>query len=359
MRKEYQETGTVESLIPKDPEEQKLLMKNFEIELNGLGGNFPIFNYKRPETPCMAKISFKFNGDGPLNFSLQSIPTKEENDIPAGILIHEFVKEKIDSFTITKEDDGNFMFIDYNKEQIYKNPNELYLTDQKTLHSLHKRTITLECGGILLNSDNGKILSRPFSKAIDISILGISKTCFDDKECTYTELLDGEIVCPFLFKEQLLFKPRHGPILSYELSKVIKEYLETNFPKADEFIKFCISFYFTPIFIWRTAQTIMTTKKEKEEDKYKDMEPELVLIGIRHNYTGLYFSYETLEKINKTFGLKIVKQFKNSENLKFSEIYNKEANNNESLGYICMLKNTFDIIRIGSKKFWDIRSKTI
>lgn len=151
-----------------------------------------------------------------------------------------------------------------------------------------------ECRGLIFSLD-GKLIARRLHKFFNINEkeeTQFSKIDFEKKHIIL-EKLDGSMITPIPIDNHI----RWGTKMGITDVAINAETFVAHNPSYEMFARDMINQELTPIFEW-------CSRKNKIVVDYP--QDRLVLIAVRHNKTGEYFSYEVLKKYGKEYNLDVV-----------------------------------------------------
>ena len=184
-----------------------------------------------------------------------------------------------DNFSVNYKDD--YIVVDYilNLPETFHNP------------------VEKECRGIIFYAD-GRIMSRRLHKFFNVNERAetmIENLDFSKPHCIL-EKLDGSMITKILVNGKLQWASKAGvTFLTPQIEEFVKDHPQYN--------KFCENWAacgWTPIFEW-------CSRKNKIVIDYP--EDRLVLLAVRHNLTGYYYSYENMAEWAIMNGIDVVKQY--------------------------------------------------
>jgi RNA ligase len=157
--------------------------------------------------------------------------------------------------------------------------------------------IRRECRGLIF-SKNGQLISRPLHKFFNIGER--EETLSEKVDLTQPhvilEKLDGSMIRPIPMDGAFRLGTKMGIT---DVSMQAEVWLADH-PRYQEYIYWLLSHNVTPIFEW-------CSRKQRIVIDYP--EDRLVLIAVRHNYTGEYTPYGMLQTDAAYYGLDLVKTY--------------------------------------------------
>ena len=156
--------------------------------------------------------------------------------------------------------------------------------------------IRRECRGLIFDTETGQLLSRPYHKFFNVGErdeTDINKINLY-KPHVVLEKLDGSMIRPIPTKEGFRLATKAG-ITDVAMNA---EVFIADKPNYNRFIRKCILMNVTPIFEW-------CSRKNRIVIDYP--EDQLILTGMRYNYTGLYVGYKAMEQYATSWNIPVVK----------------------------------------------------
>ena len=160
--------------------------------------------------------------------------------------------------------------------------------------------IRRECRGMLFDRA-GNILSRRLHKFFNVNEKEETlSSCIDFNEPhIILEKLDGSMITPLQVDSHIRWGTKMGIT---DVSMNAEVYVARN-PQYSEFADYVMSLDSTPIFEWCSPKNRIVV--EYNHDR-------LVLIAIRDNVSGDYWSYQTMCNVTARYGIEVVKAYNGS-----------------------------------------------
>lgn len=182
-------------------------------------------------------------------------------------------------------DKGDYKVVNYlvNKEDTFP------------IVSSTNHAILRECRGLVFDKD-GVLIARRLHKFFNVNEREETSTEFVDLSQPHVilEKLDGSMITPIPFG----WKYRLGTKMGITDVSMNAEVFVATRPNYDEFIHLCLDRNHTPIFEWCSRRNRIVI--DYPEDR-------LVLIGVRHNNTGEYYSYKQLVNYAEDYSIDCVR----------------------------------------------------
>ncbi len=170
------------------------------------------------------------------------------------------------------------------------------LFDDVSDEELNRRAILREIRGITFDK-NGRVIRRPFQKYFNYGEKPEELAFFDiRKEHVIFDKLDGSMISPFLVNDNLRYGTKAGIT---DVSKLSEKFVN-NKKNYYDFSMELVSNLFTPCFEF-------VSRKQRIVIDYP--EDNLILTGIRHMYTGEYFTIDQMNDIGDKFNIPVVKTY--------------------------------------------------
>lgn len=175
-----------------------------------------------------------------------------------------------------------------------------------------------ECRGIIFDTKTGKLLRRPFHKFFNYGEKPESHNVELDQPHMILEKLDGSMIAPFLLGRELLWgtKSGHDTDVAWQAAAHVTKMYE-NFARKQISLNAC-----TPIFEWCSPRNKIVLDYPNEG---------LVLTGIRHMTTGMYFTYDEMLKEAKQYNIPIVEYYQTNGNMQQLSQYVHEGTEMEGV----------------------------
>jgi len=137
-----------------------------------------------------------------------------------------------------------------------------------------------ECRGITFRLSTGELISRPLHKFFNIGERrDVDPEAIDfNKPHRILTKLDGSMLRPIMTKNGLRWGTKMGVT---DVAKIAEEFINNNNTQYNDFATWCIKSDLTPIFEWCSL-------KQRIVISYS--EDNLILIAVRHNFTGEYLN---------------------------------------------------------------------
>jgi RNA ligase len=162
--------------------------------------------------------------------------------------------------------------------------------------SHYNMKIRRECRGLIFNTATGDLISRPYHKffnAGEREETAINKINLYEPHVVL-EKLDGSMIRPIPTKEGFRLATKAG-ITEVAMNA---EYFIADDLDYYDFIRGCIDAKLTPIFEW-------CSRKNRIVVDYP--EDQLILTGIRNNFSGTYLPYYNMVELAEHSGIPVVK----------------------------------------------------
>lgn len=215
----------------------------------------------------------------------------------------EFLRD-VDEFIFVEKDWGTVVN--------YSHMSKLTFPEIKTENDIIRR----ECRGLMFSKD-GKILSRPFHKFFNLGEREETQLNLIDLSRQYSVLIkmDGSMIRPFSINGYI----RLGTKMGITTVSMQAETFVSSKSNYLEFFKEMIKNNATPLLEWCSNSNQIVVSYPQDL---------LVLLAIRDNYSGQYYSLNDLRSISLKFDIPLVSQYENSS-----------INFNELIKYTNSLKN--------------------
>lgn len=141
----------------------------------------------------------------------------------------------------------------------------------------HDALIRRECRGLIFDNASGDIIRRPYHKFFNYGERKETQRINLNQPHVILEKYDGSMIAPFILKGELHWGTKMGVT---DVAKQVYPHINSFYR---DFVKLCINQYkCTPIFEWCSNKQRIVLNNEKDR---------LILTGIRHMHTGVYFEY--------------------------------------------------------------------
>ena len=155
--------------------------------------------------------------------------------------------------------------------------------------------IRRELRGLTFSKD-GQILSRPFHKFFNLNEKEETRNVDWTRPHSVLNKLDGSMIRPLSLPEGIRWATKAGVT---DISMMCENYIKT-FPRYEDFANMCIQSNCTPIFEYIAPNNRIVINYQYEE---------LILLAIRNNLSGKYYSYETQLFLANQFDIPSVKPY--------------------------------------------------
>lgn len=165
---------------------------------------------------------------------------------------------------------------------------------------LFKNEWEKECRGIIFDAITGVVLSRPYHKFFNVNERPESVLGYDyilDANHVVLEKLDGSMIRCFKVGDRWIWGSKAGETF---LTPQIEEFVKTH-PSYQNLVEMESNSDYTYIWEWCSRKNRIVVDHPTDR---------LVLTAIRHNVTGEYISYSTMQYIGKEYGVEVVKEMK-------------------------------------------------
>ncbi len=157
-------------------------------------------------------------------------------------------------------------------------------------------TIRRECRGLIFDTENGKLISRPYHKFFNV---GEKEETQLHKINLYEphvvlEKLDGSMIRPIPTAEGFKLATKAGIT---DISQQAEKFIDDK-PEYTKFIHSSIACGLIPIFEW-------CSRKNRIVIDYP--EDQLILTAVRDNQSGTYVHYSMIVETGKNYGIPVVK----------------------------------------------------
>ena len=158
--------------------------------------------------------------------------------------------------------------------------------------------IRRECRGMIFDTASGQILHRRLHKFFNVGER--EETQIDQFDLSQPhvilEKLDGSMITPLVLREGIRWATKMGVT---EVAQPVERHVEQH-PKYHQLARSLHSTGHTPIFEWCSRQQRIVVDYPEDQ---------LVLIAVRDNKTGAYWSYQDLMDLAKSYGIPVVRAF--------------------------------------------------
>lgn len=207
--------------------------------------------------------------------------------------------------------------------------------------------IRRECRGLVFGT-YGNLISRPYHKFFnvneneEVSVITLQEII--NQKHWFMEKLDGSMVRPIITSSGLKLATKMG----FSDTAVRAQYWFETCALSDEYGAFMLQVLsdgFTPIFEWLSPQDRIVIDYGQSN---------LILTGLRNNFTGKYFDYLPMKSYGEDFGIPVVDANIASGNLQsiLSDIRQEE----DSEGYVIRFEGSGHMAKVKNEWYIQIHS---
>ncbi len=158
--------------------------------------------------------------------------------------------------------------------------------------------IRRECRGLVF-SPEGEILARRFHKFFNMNereetqFQVVSSKIWNNAEHHVLEKLDGSMITPIILNGVVRWGTKMGLT---DVAQYVENWIK---PKYNKFAEYCADHFVTPIFEYVGPYNRIVLSYQEEN---------MILLAMRHNISGEYVHYESMNNIAGMFDIPVVKK---------------------------------------------------